>query len=183
MNKSTSILGGITGIALLFSGVGVTNAQTISSNVPATTYLVSTQTSNPAPALNDAELDTIVRALESLPEHLKNADPKTTPNYQEDLSKSLNEFMTKENLLPGGISVRASWWECGIQVALTVVQYGIPVGKIIHWIKNAGKLWGGIKGVWEAITRGYAAAEIGEEGAQVLEMLLGYEDLVRACFG
>ncbi|OCA93688.1 hypothetical protein ACU21_08785 [Actinobaculum suis] len=78
--------------------------------------------------MSDAELTRILTALENLPEELKHADPRTTPNYEQRLSEAL---------------------------------HGMCIGG-----SPARKLYGGEKGIWRAIRYGWAAADIGEEGAK-----------------
>lgn len=136
-----------------------------------------------SPSMSDAELARVLTALENLPEELKRADPRTTPNYEQRLSEALH-CMRIGGLpaLAGTILLQASWWRCGLEVASVIVQYGFPVAKVIKWIKSAQKLYGGVKGIWRAIRSGRAVGEIGEEGAQVLEMLLGFDGVISACF-
>lgn len=134
--------------------------------------------------MSDAELNRIISALDALPEHLKSANPSTTPNLEYELSKALNGMKVgfSRQIYPGTISTQGTWWQCTAEVASIIVQYGLPVGKVLKWLKDAREIWGGVSGIWRAIRSGAAFSEIGEDGVQILEMLLGFEGVASACF-
>ncbi|WP_143469478.1 hypothetical protein [Kytococcus aerolatus] len=69
-----------------------------------------------------------------------------------------------------------------MEVAKVVATYGVPVFKVLDWIRKARKIWGGVTGIWRAIRSGPAAAEIGPEAAAVLEGILGYGSIKEHCF-
>lgn len=73
--------------------------------------------------------------------------------------------------------------QCAIEVAGVIIEYGIPVAKVLSWIRTARRLWGGVRGIIRAIRSGAAAAQIGPEGVEVLKALLGFGDVIAACFG
>lgn len=84
--------------------------------------------------------------------------------------------------IPGPITVQGARWQCTAKVASIIIQYGLPVGKVLEWLKDAREIWGGVTGIWRAIRSGAAFTEIGEEGVQILEMLFGFESVAFACF-
>ncbi|MGJ9532639.1 hypothetical protein [Actinotignum sp. GS-2025b] len=147
---------------------------------------VASQSAKTSPQLSitDAELDELIAALEGLPEDLKTADPRTTPDYESKLSSHLKGFTIGNHIAPpaGSYQVRGLW-QCVVELASVVVQYGFPVWKVLKWIKAARRMYGSISGIWEAIVDKRAFVEIGEEGASFLEMLLGLEGVVAECFG
>ena len=73
-------------------------------------------------------------------------------------------------------------WGSIAAIAGLVAEYGLPVMKVIKWIRRAKEIWGGVSGIWTAIRSGVAATEIGEDGAKVLEAILGIEGVTSACF-
>ena len=75
-----------------------------------------------------------------------------------------------------------NWALCASQVAATVLQYGIPIAKVISWLKKARALWGGLRGIYYAIASGSAAAEIGEDAVSIIEGILGLDAVKKACF-
>ncbi|MGV9184004.1 hypothetical protein ACTOVL_08270 [Arcanobacterium canis] len=180
MKIHNMIIGASVSLALGLSGTGVAAANVSEGNgrgasIP--TVSTSINLNSISPSLSDAELDRLIQALDRVPENLRNANPRTTPNYEAELSRALNGIRVR------GIATRASWWQCGTEVASVIVQYGLPVGKILKWLKEARKIWGGVSGIWRAIKSGAAFAEIGEEGVQALEMILGFDGVISACFG
>ncbi len=165
-------------LALGLAGTGVAAASmSEGSGISIPVVSTSVNLNSTSPSLSDAELDRLILALDRVPENLRNANPRTTPNYEGQLSRTLNGMSV------GGIATRASWWQCGGEVASIIFQYGLPVGKVLKWLKEARKIWGGVSGIWRAIKSGAAFAEIGEEGAQALEMILGFDGVISACFG
>lgn len=124
------------------------------------------------------EVDNLIRALESIPEDLKTADPRT-PGYEAKLNTALG------GLVVGGsyATTTTGWWKCTVEVAKVIVTYGVPVFKVVQWLKRAKQLWGGIRGIIYAIRSGQAAAEIGADGASILEGILGLGGVKKACFG
>ena len=73
-------------------------------------------------------------------------------------------------------------WACIAAVAGVVGQYGLPVMKVIGWVRKAKELYSDVSGILSAIKRGEAVAEVGEDGAKVLEAILGIEGVTSACF-
>ncbi|CRH61430.1 Uncharacterised protein [Chlamydia trachomatis] len=182
MKIHNMIIGASVSLALGLAGTG-TGAAAASENegngrgvsIPAVS--TSVNLNSISPSLSDAELDRLIQVLDRVPENLRNANPRTTPNYEAELSRALNGIRV------GGIATRASWWQCGAEIASVIVQYGLPVGKVLKWLKEARKIWGGVSGIWRAIKSGAAFAEIGEEGVQALEIILGFDGVISACFG
>ena len=139
--------------------------------------------------MSDEEFDELIRVLDQLPTELKNADPKTTPNYEARISAAVDAVRAGRTpssslpSLPAETVSLMSWWSCGLAIASFVGQYGIPFGKIIGWLKKAKKIYGTVKGILWAIKHGVAAAQIGNEAAKMLEALLGFDSIKSACFG
>jgi hypothetical protein len=162
--------------------------------------------------ITDADLDGLIALLESLPADLQSADPRTTPDYEQRLARALDRAAEEQRLGPTARQVTArttlllgaarpataltpasplapgarlavDWWACTAAVAGAIVQYAVPVAKVVGWLREARALWGGVLGVLHAIRRGVAAIQIGEEGAQVLFNLLGVGGVVANCFG
>ncbi|MDO4820868.1 MAG: hypothetical protein Q4A03_02310 [Rothia sp. (in: high G+C Gram-positive bacteria)] len=132
----------------------------------------------------DQQFDLILSKLESLPEHLKEADPRTYPNYEKEIQRYIGDttLLSPAENSTGVITPQFNAWACAGSLAGFIVNTGAPVAKIIGWIKRARQLWGGVRGIWRAIRSGAAAAEIGSEAASVLEDILGYGDVVNNCF-
>ena len=151
---------------------------------------ITSQTAGAAtPSLRDprdAQLDDILARLEQLPEHLKNADPRTYPNYLQELEAHLAgvtviaPIATQQG--PRTASPQFSTWGCISSLAGIVASTGFPALKIIGWIKKARALYGGIKGIIYAIRIGQAAIEIGAEAAAVLGQITGVSSVVKNCF-
>jgi hypothetical protein len=162
--------------------------------------------------LTDADLDGLIALLDSLPADLQTADPRTTPDYAQRLARALDRAAEEQHLSPAarqaaarttlllgaarpaaaltpasplapGAQLAVDWWACTAAVAGAIVQYAVPVAKVVGWLREARALWGGVLGVLHAIRRGVAAIQIGEEGAQVLFNLLGVGGVVANCFG
>lgn len=134
----------------------------------------------------DAGAKQLMTLLESLPEDLKNADPKTTKNYEERLNRALGgvKVAQKDRSLVGKngeVSAQVNWVACAASLAGVVVQYGVPVAKVVKWLKDGYKIFGGVKNLIKAIRSGAAPAEIGEDAVKVLEGVLGVDGVVAAC--
>ena len=133
----------------------------------------------------DQQFDLILRKLESLPEHLKKANPKTYPNYEAEIRRYVGDtkLVTQPSVVKKpGQSPQFNAWACAGSLAGFVVSTGIPVTKIIGWIKKARAIWGGVRGIMTAIRSGVAATEIGGEAATVLMEILGAGGVVQNCF-
>ena len=117
-------------------------------------------------------------ALAELPPELQEADPNTYPNYEEELKAHLSN---SKSTPPGEVSPQFNFAACAAAVAPLIIEYGIPVWKVIGWIRRARQIWGGVRGIWTAIRSGAAAAEIGEDAVKVLEGILGVGGVVSAC--
>ncbi len=147
--------------------------------------LAASATAAPVLAISDEDrqLNEIQAALEALPEDLKNADPATTPNYERRLTAALGGLtVVTSTSVTSGNTAAFNVGKCALEVAGLVIQYGIPVAKIISWIRKARALWGGVSGILRAIRSGVAATQIGGEAATVLGSLLGIDSVVKACF-
>ena len=128
----------------------------------------------------EAQLHYIIKRLEELPEYLKNADPRTYPNYSQEINKYLSG-VTVIVYPPDHNLGRINWWACAAALASLAIEYGIPAGKILKWLKDSVKIWRSLKGVIQAIKTGEAANRIGHEAVKVLEGVLGIDSVVAAC--
>ena len=134
----------------------------------------------------DQQLDLILNKLESLPPHLKTANPKTYPNYEKEIRK----YVGDTKLLPptsgtkdsGTSNPQFNGWACAGSLASFVASTGIPVLKIIGWIKKARAIWGGVRGILTALRRGVVATELGGEAATVLMEIIGAQGVRDNCF-
>lgn len=70
-------------------------------------------------------INKIVSALENLPEDLKNADPKTTPDYEKRITEALKDLKITIKIRPesGAITPQGSWWQCTIEIGLVIAQF------------------------------------------------------------
>ncbi|MFT2708313.1 hypothetical protein [Clavibacter zhangzhiyongii] len=157
----------------------------------------------------DDQLGQMLSLLESLPEDLKQADPKTTPNYANRLTSEIDArsggasaasgivsdspvISTALFTLPSGgpraytmgprIELAVNWFACATDIVGLIVQYGVPVGKVIGWIKDARAIYGSVRAIAAAIRRGDFGVTEGEDAAQVLEGLLGIDGVIADCF-
>lgn len=138
----------------------------------------------PPTMMTDNDLDHLLRELEALPEHLKTANPRTTPGYERKLSKALNGLKVghSPSSQPGLFQPQVNWGSCAWEVAQVIVSYGIPVAKVISWIKRARSLYGGVRGIRNALRYGQVGYDIGGEAVGILEMILGVDGVIGACF-
>ncbi|QRO87248.1 hypothetical protein [Kytococcus sedentarius] len=136
------------------------------------------------PTAGDMELDDLIADLERLPAWLKRADPKETPHYEQRLNRALNgrRVIDGPSLTSRNIARPAGGWRCSLEVAKVIAEYGVPIFKVLAWIRKARQIWGGFTGIWRAIRSGAAAAQIGPEAAAVLEGILGYVGIKDHCF-
>lgn len=155
---------------------------TLGATTPATALTPTPQ----ALMTEDQQLDLILKKLDSLPVHLKNANPKTYPNYEQEIKRHLGNTTT---VVPSTISAQLgvalpqfNVGACIASLAGFVASTGIPVFKIIGWIRSARAIWGGFRGIWTAIRSGAAIREIGGEAATVLGELLGIGGIANSCF-
>ncbi|MBF4625619.1 hypothetical protein [Clavibacter sp. VKM Ac-2872] len=157
----------------------------------------------------DDQLGQMLSLLESLPEDLKQADPKTTPNYANRLTAEINArrggasegssiassspvistaLFARDSGGPGAsttgprIELAVNWFACATDIVGLIVQYGVPVGKVIGWIKDARAIYGSVRAIAAAIRRGDFGVTEGEDAAQVLEGLLGIDGVIADCF-
>lgn len=134
----------------------------------------------------DEQLDMILKELDSLPEELKRADPRTYPNYESEIAPYLEGITTvqKPSSAQEGGMARPMFDPIGCPIALAsfVIQFGVPVTRIMAWINKARKLWGGARGILRAIRSGDAAAAIGEDAVNVISELLGVPGIIETCF-
>lgn len=141
------------------------------------------QAQPPMAGTPDQQLDRIVHALESMPEHLKVAAPKTYPNCQKAIEPYLKGLTTIPVGPQGdGVNPNFDFWRCAASLAGFIATNGFPVLRIIAWIQQARKYWRGVKGIYYAIRSGEAAARIGSDAAVVLGSLLGVDGIVKWCF-
>lgn len=107
------------------------------------------------------------------------------PDHTTNKSDKADRAVAKMDTLDGSTSKAEpvfDLWGCIAAIAGLVAEYGLPVMKVIAWIRRAKEIWGGVSGIWTAIRSGVAATEIGEEGAKVLGAILGLEGVNSACF-
>ena len=62
---------------------------------------------------------------------------------------------------------------------MVVVQYGVPVSKIVSGISRLRKVQNGISGIKWALRSSHSAALIGRNVARVLLGLMGFDDAIR----
>ncbi|MBE3557570.1 MAG: hypothetical protein IMW91_11035 [Firmicutes bacterium] len=153
-------------------------AQSAAMNSTLPGIVIATTASQKSP---DEQLNEIISKLDGLPDSLKNADPKTTPNYEEKLNEALGGITVVQGVEPGRYTT-LSIWTCTLAVAGLVAQYGFPVARVLKWIKEAKSLYRSVSGIIRAIRSGAAAADIGGDAAKFLEALLGIDSIVSACF-
>ena len=117
---------------------------------------------------------------------LKRADPRTYPNYESEIAHYLEGITTvqKPSSAQEGGMARPMFDPIGCPIALAsfVIQFGVPVTRIMAWINKARKLWGGARGILRAIRSGDAAAAIGEDAVNVISELLGVPGIIETCF-
>lgn len=157
---------GLTGAFFLFSTTDKATAHTISDYQ--------------ATLSEDQQFELILRKLESLPRHLKLANPTTYPGYENEIRHYLGEIS-----LVTPVESKFSNpnnWACVASLAGFVASTAIPVFKIISWIRRARAIWGGVRGIITAIRSGAAAREIGGEAATVLGEILGIGGVAENCF-
>ncbi|MFC5369445.1 hypothetical protein ACFPH7_01190 [Arcanobacterium bovis] len=141
-----------------------------------------------SPTMTDKEFNTLISRLENLPEDLRNGTSRNVPNYNQRLEAELAGLKVGGNshgippTMPG-VTVLASWWQCASEVASAIIQYGVPVGKVLGFLRDAKRIWGGISGIWHALYSGDAARQIGNEGVEILQGILGLDGVINACFG
>jgi hypothetical protein len=164
------------------------------------------------PAMTDADLDGLVAVLDALPDDIKSADPRTTPDYGHRLSQAIDKVTassggvrpsrpsTADEVLylstarpatnapdprssAPTVRLAIDWVGCAASIAGVIAQYGLPVFKVVSFIREARALFGSAYDIWLAIRYGRAAAEMGEEATQIIEALLGIDGVVSACFG
>ncbi|MBP3089095.1 hypothetical protein EML15_08050 [Corynebacterium sp. sy017] len=176
MKRYNVVMGMTLSMALIFSSVGVVSAAPSGTSVAMQN--LSVESSDSSSLMSDAELDRLIQVLDRVSKNLKEANPEAIPDYEDQLAQELNRLLRPSE----GVAFRSSWLQCGAEIASVVVQYGIPVAKVLKWLRDARRMWGSVYGIWRAIKRGDAFAEIGEEGVQVLEMILGFDGVISACF-
>lgn len=157
-------------------------AVVITITLPTATVQIAHATPKDANAISQEkisaeELDHVLEVLEQLPDDLKYADPQVTQNYEERLAGEIRKIEVGES----GTSFRTNWGLCALEVAKFIGEYGIPVFKVISWLKQLKKLHGSMKNVITSIIDGRAYTEVGEEGAEVLLALTGIPSVVEAC--
>ncbi|MFT2752446.1 hypothetical protein [Clavibacter sp. Sh2088] len=108
------------------------------------------------PAMTDADLDGLVAVLDALPDDIKSADPRTTPDYEHRLGQAIDRVTASSRIdtsmrsstpddalspIGTGRAVHAAdlrsaaptvrlaidWIACGAAVAGVIAQYGLPV--------------------------------------------------------
>ncbi|MGP5007790.1 hypothetical protein ACTXJK_12905 [Brachybacterium tyrofermentans] len=148
------------------------------AEAPTPTSTPKGSTSTSAPEMTDADLEAFEAALAQLPPELQEADPSTYPHYEAELRAHLP---STQSVPPGEVAPAFNLAACAAAIVPLILEYGIPVAKVVGWIRRAGAIWGGVRGIWAAIRSGAAAAEIGEDAVQVLEGILGVGGVVTAC--
>lgn len=147
----------------------------------------STPTRTATLTAEDEQFLRIVSELEALPEDLKQQTPVQGGDYEAQLTSKLDGLKTVNSVSTNeGASPVFNWAACAWEVAKVIVQYGIPVGKIVGWLKQLWRLYRSVNEIIKALKDGRAFIEnpeITEEGAKVIEMLLGIDGVIGACFG
>lgn len=155
---------------------GLQNATTLTqTNTANNITLISSKST-----LTDAGLSYLINRLDQLPESVKQANPQDIPDYAQKLDNFLagGSFSTTMRITPMG----TNWPQCIFQIGLLVAQYGIPVAKVVGWLKEAKAVWGGVSGIWKAIRSGWVAARFGSQAGNILSAILGTDGVIRACF-
>ena len=140
-----------------------------------------------SPEMSSNTFESLYYALDKLPEELKEADPATYPGYVQKLDQELSKIDPSLGAQgPGSSSVSGAmpsitWVSCGAAVAGAVAQYGIPVAKVIGWLKDAVKIYKSLKTVWELIRKGAPLTELGGEATDALAGILGIPGVIEAC--
>lgn len=164
-------------VSLALSAGGLAPAMAASTAESGANIVQSAATA-PDGQMSEEQFQHTIEVLDQLPEDLKTADPKTTPNYEQRLTEAIDQI---EGIQAGGTTTYVNWISCGAALAGVVAQYGIPVAKVVKWLKDGYKIFGRIKGLIAAVRSGAAAAEIGEDAVNVLEGILGVDGVVSAC--
>lgn len=127
--------------------------------------------------VSDAEFEDALEILESLPEHIKNADPKTYPNYQEELRAEITKLESGDH----PIQLQVNWVSCAGEIAFFIAQYGIPVVKVVGVMRKLYKAFGSVRGIISAIRDGRAFAYGDQDTVSAIESLFGIDSVVAAC--
>lgn len=131
----------------------------------------------------DEQLDRILKALEAMPEHLKQADPKTYPDYEKAIEPYLEGLTTVVTPSDGsGANPDFHFVNCVASISGFIATNGFPALRIISWIQTSIKLWGGVNGIRLALKTGEAAIAIGPDAATILSSLLGIQGIIKWCF-
>ena len=173
--------GGITDRRRFFTAtfVGAATAVTpLGATALAESPKPTTSNSASSPEMTDADLEAFYAALAQLPPKLQEANPNTYPNYEAELRAHLPNTQSAP---PGKVAPAFNVAACAAAIVPLIIEYGIPVAKVVGWIRRARAIWGGVRGIWTAIRSGAAAAEIGEDAVKVLEGILGVGGVVSAC--
>jgi hypothetical protein len=162
--------------------------------------------------ITDADLDGLIALLESLPADLQSADPRTTPDYEQRLARALDRAAEEQRLGPATASATAhtalllrtarpttalspasspaptaqlavNWIVCGAAIAGFIAQYGLPVFKVVGWLRELRAIFGTVRGIVDALNRGTIPSDIPGEAVELLSSLLGVDHVVSACFG
>ncbi len=178
-------------LGLSFTAVGMAAPASARTNVAPGVQVEANFASNSGSAgqvegnsLTDAEFDALIKTLDALPEDLKTADPLTTSDYNQKLSQALSDVSREQKLasLPLSVALPAvNYLACGYEAVLLVAQYGIPIGKIIGWFKEAKAIFKSVSGIWSAIRSGQFAAQMGPEAAERVKAARGLKGGVAAC--
>jgi plasmid stabilization system protein ParE len=180
--------------------------------VDAATRMPSAARRASAPTMTDADLDGLVAMLDALPDDIKAANPRTTPDCERRLGRAIDRLTESPragsstrpsesedalSMIGAGHAVEATdlrgsaptvrlavgWVACAASVAGVIAQYGLPVSKVVSSIREARALFGSAYDIYVAIRYGRAAAEMGEEATRLIEALLGIDGVVSACSG
>ena len=129
--------------------------------------------------MSDQQLNELIDLLGSLPEDIKNADPKTTPNYEKRLTDALAIAQNKRH---PGVTTYANWLACTVAVGSLVTEYGIPARKVYATIKRLKNEFTTVKEIAKAIRDGRALAFTDPEVAELLWAFIGVDQVRDACF-
>lgn len=75
-----------------------------------------------------------------------------------------------------------NYLSCAYRIVSTVVEYGLPITKLIIWIKQAQALFGSVKAIRAAIRGGSFTSRMGPESADIIKALLEIDNVFAACF-
>ncbi len=141
--RSQPLIASMVVSSLALSTVSIGPALAVANGPPPATE--QSQENGPTQGISEEQFQHLYQTLDKLPEDIKNAAPKTYPNYEQRLDEELRKIdpslSTSAQGSPNGASTYINWVSCGAAVAGAVAQYGIPFGQAISWLKEAVSIY------------------------------------------